>query len=77
MRLDPGLKCNGRDRGTRACTGAEHPAGRRRCEEERGERNDQDQARNDERCAADERAYPASQSPGAVDRKLRRGGAGK
>ena len=66
-----------RDRGACACACAQDPQRRGRAEEQGGQGQDGDQAGDDERGTADQRAQAAAQPPRAEDRQLGGGRAGQ
>ena len=72
-----GVHGDGRHRGARSGSGAAHPGRRGAGEEQRGQREDDDQAGHDERDSAEQRADPAADLPGAEDRQLGGGRAGQ
>ena len=72
-----GVDGNGCDARAGARGGAADPKRRRVGEEERRESEDRDEPRKDERDAPDQAADAAAKPPGAVDRELRRRGAGQ
>jgi glutamate---cysteine ligase / carboxylate-amine ligase len=74
---EAGLDGDGRDARAGARGGAADPERRRVREEERGEGDDRDEPGKDERRAPEETADAAAKPPGAVDRELRRRGAGQ
>ena len=76
-RPGPGVHRDRRDGRAGSGAGAAHPERWRAGKEQRGEREDQCEARNDERDATDDRAGAAAHSSGAVDRELRRRRAGQ
>jgi hypothetical protein len=56
---------------------APQPRGQRSRQEQRGKGDDREEAGEDETQSTEQRRAPAAQAPGAVDRKLRGGGAGQ
>ena len=71
--VEPGADGHRGDRGAGTHPGSPHPARRRAAQEQHRQGEDRDQARQDERAAAKDRAAVATQTPCAVDRQLRRG----